>query len=290
MKFSEYREQKTHGTQAFPLEYYLVDESHPQYIMPLHWHSEFEVLRVRRGRLALYLNSEVYDLSAGDVIFIPSGTLHRGEPVDCTYDCAVFDLRIATGYSSGRVSELIQPLISSDALISHICPEVEATVMRLLDSVAEKKPFYELEAASLVGEMLYVMYSAGDISALHSEDKRIAHRRSIMTLLIDKIEKEYTARITLADLAEIAGMNEKYLCRFFKSFTGQTPIDYINRLRVDRACFEMTVNKMTVTEAAYECGFNELSYFSKMFKKYKGITPGSYRQRVAMQDVNVKDQ
>ena len=83
MKFSEYREQKTHGTKSFPLEYYFVDENHPQYVMPLHWHSEFEVLRVNRGRLAVYLNNEVYDLGEGDVIFIPSGTLHRGEPKDC---------------------------------------------------------------------------------------------------------------------------------------------------------------------------------------------------------------
>ena len=77
-------------------------------------------------------------------------------------------------------------------------------------------------------------------------------------------------------------MNEKYLCRFFKSYTGQTPIEYINRLRIDRACFEMTVNRMNVTDAAYECGFNELSYFSKMFKRYKGVTPGQYKQRFAL--------
>ena len=86
-------------------------------------------------------------------------------------------------------------------------------------------------------------------------------------------------RLTLSDLAELAQVNEKYLCRFFKEYTGQTPIDYINRLRVDRACYEMSVTGMNVTEAAFECGFNELSYFSKMFKKYKGIAPGEYRKR-----------
>ena len=279
MKFSEYREQKTHGTKSFPLEYYFVDENHPQYVMPLHWHSEFEVLRVNRGRLAVYLNNEVYDLGEGDVIFIPSGTLHRGEPKDCAYDCAVFDLRIASGYSSSRVSELIQPLISSDAEVDHICRGAEDCAAELLETVAKAEPHYELKSASLVSELIYLLYSFGAVKKIQTEDKRIVHRRALMTLLIDKIEREYTAKITLSDLAEIVGMNEKYLCRFFKSFTGQTPIDYINRLRVDRACFDMTVNKMTVTEAAYECGFNELSYFSKIFKKYKGITPGEYRKR-----------
>ncbi len=282
MKFSDYREQKRHGTADFPLEYYFVDENHPQYIMPLHWHSEFEVLRVLSGRLNLYLNDSVHDMQAGDIIFIPSGTLHRGEPHDCVYDCAVFDLRIAAGYGAAKISELIQPLISSDAIIESVPPETEETGARLLDTIAAKEPYYEISAAAIVAEVIYSLYSSGAIKREVGEDKRITHRRAVMTLLVDKIEREYTSKITLADLAEIAGMNEKYLCRFFKSYTGQTPIDYINRLRIDRACFEMTVNNMSVTDAAYECGFNELSYFSKIFKKYKEITPGKYKQLFAL--------
>lgn len=283
MKFNEYRENKIHGTPRFPLEYYYVDEKHTQYVMPLHWHSEFEVLRVLRGRLALYLNNEIYDLRAGDVIFIPPGTLHRGDPIDCVYDCAVFDLRLASGYYTSKLSDLIQPIISSDAEITHVCDGTKDSATELLDTVAEEKPYFELKVASLIAEIIYKLYSSGNVAMRHIENKRIAHQRALMTLLIEKIEKDYAEKITLADLAEIAQMNEKYLCRFFKGFTGQTPIDYINRLRIDRACYEMTVNKMTVTSAAYECGFNELSYFSKMFKKYKGVSPGQYRQRFALQ-------
>lgn len=279
MKFDEYREQKTHGTSVFPLEYYFVNEEHPQYVMPLHWHREFEVLRVISGELILYLNSEVCHLIAGDVVFISPGVLHRGEPKNSVYECAVFDMKMAAGSNLSCISELIAPVLSAEMEIGCRCAKAEATARELLDVVSESEIFYELRASSLVSELLYHLYAAGAVTESYPEDKRIAHRRALMTLLIDKIEKEYTTHISLADLAEIAGMNEKYLCRFFKSFTGQTPIDYINRLRIDRACFEMSVNKMTVTEAAYECGFNELSYFSKIFKRYKGITPGQYRQR-----------
>jgi len=282
MKYDEYREQKTHGTSHFPLEYYFVDKEHPQYEMPLHWHSEFEVLRVLSGSLTLYLNNEVFHLSTGEIAFIPSGVLHRGEPQSCEYDCAVFDLKIASGNNITKISELIKPIISSQVEISCRCDAAENAAKLLLETISERNQYYELKAASLVSEIIYLLYSSGAVTKIESEDKRIAHRRALMTLLIDKIEREYTSHITLSDLAEIVGMNEKYLCRFFKSFTGQTPIDYINRLRIDRACFEMVVNRITVTEAAYECGFNELSYFSKMFKKYKGITPGQYKKRFAL--------
>ncbi len=281
MKFSDYREQKKHGTPDFPLEYYYVDNNHPQYVMPLHWHAEFEVLRVISGRLALYLNNSEYNLTAGETILIPSGTLHRGEPTDCIYECAVFDLRMASGYNATRISDMIRPLISADLIVTPDCPSAAEVGSRLLDSVSGSDPYYYLSASALIAEMIYALYSSDAVTHERGNDKRIAHRRAIMTLLLDKIGREYTTKITLADLAEMAGMNEKYLCRFFKSYTGQTPIDYINRLRIDRACFEMTVNKMNVTDAAYECGFNELSYFSKIFKKYKGVTPGKYKQRFA---------
>ncbi len=282
MKFDDYKEKKQHGTSDLPLQYYYVDKGYPQYVMPLHWHREGEILRVLSGRLHIFLNNEAYELCAGDMIFIPPGTLHRGDPEACVYDCAVFDLRIASGYNMSRASELIQPLIAADCLVNPMCPSIREIGARILNLAADNEPYIELAASSAVAEMVYLLYSTGAVSREASEDKRVSHRRALMTLLMDKIERDFASKITLTDLAEIANMNEKYLCRFFKEYTGQTPIDYINRLRIERSCFDMTVNKMSVTDAAYECGFNELSYFSKMFKKYKGVTPGQYKQQFAL--------
>lgn len=283
MKFSDYKENKQHGSNDFPMQYYYVSATHSQYVMPLHWHRELEILRVREGELLLYLNNEEYRLKANDIAFIAPGTLHRGDPIGCTYECAVFDMRITAGYTNNRVSEMIQPIIASDVELSPLCAEAESAAASLFDCLASEDEYYELNASALVAGIIYELYKGGAVKPFQRENKRLAHRRAAMALLIDKIEKEYTHKITLADLAEMTQINEKYLCRFFKEFTGQTPIDYINRLRIDRACYDMTVNKMNVTEAAYESGFNELSYFSKIFKKYKGITPGQYKQRFAFQ-------
>ncbi len=281
MKYTEYKEAKQHGSPAFPIQYYDVDEEHPHYEMPLHWHSEFEILRVKRGRLHLYLNNCEYILDAGDTAFIGSGTLHRAYPVSCAYECAVFDLKLAVGQSGSRVAEILRPVLTSEAELEPICPAAEEAAGALLDVISEQPPYYELEVVSLVAKVLYLLHESGCVRTRSHERKRFAHRRAVLTLMIDKIEREYTTKITLSDLAAMSQINEKYLCRFFKEFTGQTPIDYINRLRVDRACYEMSVNWLNVTEAAYECGFNELSYFSKIFKKYKGMTPGQYRSQFA---------
>ena len=279
MKYADYREKRQHGSADFPLQYYYVDKLHPQYVMPLHWHREMELLRVISGELTLYINNEVFELCSGDAVIIPSGALHRGEPRECAYDCAVFDLSMIASSKSGRARELTQLLMSSGFDISPICPSAEESIGELLDTVARGEEYYELRVLSLLSGIAHEVYLANPPSGEHRESEKNARRRAVITLLINKIEKEYMTRLTLSDLAELAQVNEKYLCRFFKEYTGQTPIDYINRLRVDRACYEMSVTGMNVTEAAFECGFNELSYFSKMFKKYKGIAPGEYRKR-----------
>ena len=58
----------------------------------------------------------------------------------------------------------------------------------------------------------------------------------------------------------------------FKEYTGSSPVDYLNELRIDRACFEISVNRKNAT------GFNDQSYFSKVFRKYRGISPTEYKK------------
>ena len=279
IKYTDYREERKHGSAEFPLQYYFLDKLDPQYVMPLHWHREIEVIRIITGRFTLFVNNEAFVLNAGDCAIIPSGALHRGEPEDCGYDCAVFDISMIASRKSGRARELTQYLMSAGREIYPLCPDANKAISELLDIVSEREEFFEFKVISLLSEIAYLIYTHATTAGEHRETERTAHRRAVMTLLVDKIEREYTNRITLADLAEQAQINEKYLCRFFKEYTGQTPIDYINRLRVDRACYEMAVSGMNVTEAAFECGFNELSYFSKVFKRYKGVSPGEYRKR-----------
>lgn len=279
MKYREYREIKIHGSSEFPFEYYLVDKNHPHYVMPLHWHTNFEVIHVISGKLSLHLDNVQYVLYENDVAFVGCGAMHRAEPEECVYECAVFDLSIISGYNTTKIFEYIGPLISQNAEVDAICASAAEYARSMFPIAATEGSYYELEIASVISSVLCELYRAEAIRNITPESKKISHRRSVMAQLIGEIEKNYAQRITLADLAESAQINEKYLCRFFKEFTGFTPIDYINRLRIDKACYQLAVNKMSVTDAAYECGFNELSYFSKCFKKYMGMSPGAYRSK-----------
>ena len=105
MKYREYREIKLHGSSEFPFEHYLVDKGHPHYIMPLHWHTNFEVIHVISGKLTLHLDNVEYLLAQGDVAFVGCGVMHRAEPYDCVYQCAVFDLSLISGFNATKIFE-----------------------------------------------------------------------------------------------------------------------------------------------------------------------------------------
>lgn len=71
-------------------------------------------------------------------------------------------------------------------------------------------------------------------------------------------------------------MNTNYFCKFFKSLTGTSPIDYLTIYRLECAKKKLKETELSITEVAYDCGFNDSSYFTKVFKKYNNITPTKF--------------
>ena len=93
---------------------------------------------------------------------------------------------------------------------------------------------------------------------------------------LEVIENHYADCITLEDLSQAAGMNSKYFCRYFKDMTHRTPVDYLNYYRIEQACFKLVTSNESIADIGLSCGFNDVSYFIKTFKKYKGMTPKKY--------------
>ena len=278
MKDIAFREQKQHGSLDFPIAYYRVDAQYPQYVMPLHWHRELEIVAVRRGRLRIFLNNTAYEMVPGDILFIGSGVLHRAEPEDCLYECVVFDPNLL----GRRLQEHALPLLSGEREIRAFFPaaerEIQETVTQLCTQMEQRQPHYQLAVHGALARLLYLLY-AGD--HIHSPERagRGGHQAEIVARVVRYIDENYREKITLQTMADRAAVHEKYLCRIFKEFTGRTPIDYVNQLRIDQACIDLTLHHKNVTEAALDVGFTDVSYFTKLFNRTKGVTPREYARR-----------
>ena len=280
MKNQSYREQRRHGRPDFPVQYYRIERDHPRYEMSLHWHSEFEIVRVLTGELYLYLNNEACPLCAGEVAFVGGGVLHRAQPRDCVYECVVLDpgmlIRHGGDPAAGYVRALQKGEVENRPVTAAEQPLLQG-VERLFEALREEGPYFELRVHGAAMEILYHLYATGRVRVKEKREQT-GHRRQVMLALLEWIDENYAERITLGDLAAVAGTGEKYLCRFFKEYTGNSPVEYINRLRVERACLDMTEAGHSITRAALDNGFNDVSYFCKIFKRYKGVGPREYRR------------
>ena len=280
MRDYNYNENKQRGTTDFPIDYHYVDSLHPQYEMPLHWHVEYEMIRILEGSFRIFLDGQESVMEKGDLCFVSDGVLHGGSPMDCVYECIVFDSNMlrSRNFASDRfIWSLVHHKITANRLFQNPNPDMSTIASQLFTSLKEKKEGHELMVLSLLMMFFALLQSQGLYTLDVNPDSR-EHKRTLqLKQVLDMIETSYSNPLSLSELSKAAGMSPKYFCRFFKDMTHRTPVDYLNHYRVELACHQLTQPQMSITEVAYGCGFNDFSYFIKTFKKHKGITPKKYR-------------
>lgn len=281
MQIIDQNEDRPRGTYEFPFEFHHIDANHPRYIMSYHWHVEYEIIRILSGEFTVTLDEKSFKATQGDVIFVHSGILHSGIPVNCVYQCIVFDMNVFLKLNS-VCSDYIQKIVHQDILIFHHFdnryPDILGIVNSLFHAMEEKKTGYEL---SVIGQFYHFFGIVfGNHYYLDSQPKARRDYKRILQLkqVVEFIEKNYASPLTLSQLSESVSMSPKYFCRFFSEMTHQTPMDYLNRQRIEQACYELSTTGDSITDIAYRNGFNDLSYFIRTFKKYKGTTPGKYNK------------
>ena len=278
MKYIDYKEHRTQGTFNFPIAFYRESPRSPRYFMPYHWHTHYEIIRILQGSFQLTLNNVVQVYEAGDIVFITDGVLHGGTPNNCIYECIVFDLHFLL-QDNHACAKIIQDILNHKIMIHTLLSEhshsIQHIVEHLCDALSGKKVGYEFMTQGYLYQLLGTIME----EHLYEEQKAdaIAYERlnSIKNVLA-YISENYYNNICLDDLAKVASMNPKYFCRYFRSMTDRTPIDYLNYYRIECACEMLSTKNITIKEAAISCGFNDDSYFIKIFHKYKGITPKQF--------------
>lgn len=281
MKYIDYKERRTQGTFNFPIAYYHETPISPRYRMPYHWHTHYELMRIISGDFHLMLDDHTTTFKAGDVIFITSGVLHGGDPEDCIYDCIVFDLNMLMKNNhacANTIQNIMDDTIRINTLISEKSDKILPIAEKLCSVLSEKKTGYEF----MTQGYLYLLLGTIMEDRLYEKavsDKITVQRLNSIKGVLSYISDHYAGSINLDSLAKIAGMNPKYFCRYFRSMTGRTPIDYLNYYRVECACELLSTKDISIKEASISCGFSDESYFVKTFRKYKGTTPKQFTKK-----------
>ena len=277
MKNLEFKEKITHGTKFFPFAYYSVTHIHPRYNMIVHWHEECELIRIIKGNFELKINTKIYSLKEGDIIFINSGAIHSGIPKNCIYECLVFDisfLKRERSFTNSFLNSLINFEKEIKILYTNENKEISEIISKIFNVIKEKKKGYDMKLFGLFYYFLGIIEEndmfTNKINVEHVNKKKILQLKKILSV----IQKKYMYNLTLEDLSSTVNTNTNYFCKFFKELTNKTPMDYLNYYRVECAKEKLKESDLSITEIAYDCGFNDISYFTKVFKKYNNnLTP-----------------
>lgn len=276
-----YNELKQHGTEDFPIELYHIDKTHSRYEMSAHWHSEIEIIRVLEGALKVRLNNKSYVVNENEMIFVNSETVHQAVPVDCVYECLDFNLDFMPVSGNGSVY-FIDSLKNHEYVIDEYYNNSNSSLKKatdmLFDAMLKKSSGYKFKVIgalyNLFGEIIDLHFYHPTAGEPFAEDKNVPKLKNVLSYM----RSNYDISVSLEDMAEAAGMSPKYFCYFFKEMTTKTPVEYLNLYRIEKASRKLINSDSSVTDIAYSCGFNDLSYFIKTFKQIKGKTPAKFRK------------
>ncbi len=275
-----YIELKQHGKADFPFELYKVDKSHPKYEMAMHYHANAEIIVVKSGKLTITLDDKICDAKSGDVFFVNPETLHGAKPDDAKYECLVFNpLFLKTGNMTCDL--FLDNLSERNILIfDKIESEVPKNILRdLFFAIQKQNKGYEFEVLGLIHRFFSVIIENELYVRQQKFSPKWEEKRNHLKTVLRFIRDNFSMEITLEDMANTIGLSKNYFSNFFKAETGKTPVEYLISYRIERATRKLLSSDLSTTQIAYDCGFSDLSYFIKTFKKEKGISPNAYRKQ-----------
>ncbi len=279
-----YNELKMHGTADFPIELYHIDKFHPNYEMPSHWHSETEIIRISEGILNVKINNRFHKAEKGDIIFVNPESIHGAVPEECVYECIDFHTDFLSVQNNG-CQYFFEGMLSGEISVFEIFDrqnqELYSAVNAVFSEMSEKTSGYKFKVIGALYGLFGViidshLYSNRGSASLTPENKSVIKLKNVLSF----IRSNFDSQLSLAEMSDAAGMSPKYFCSYFKNMTGLTPVKYLNTYRIEKASRMLIATDYSITDIAYSCGFNDLSYFIKTFKALKGFTPADFRNSV----------
>ena len=285
----EGRELLVHGNHLFPIASYadnITEES-----VPWHWHDELEAGIIISGTVIIATNLGSYELHAGEGFYLGPGVMHSVEPSniakeECLLHSIVFNPMIVSGNLESIFHEkYVKPLLEN--------PFYEFLALRaekdkeLLSYINTAWQLNTLEPAGFEIEVRYtlscMLNALGHITHTECKESDRNFRGAVrIKSMVSYIQHHFHEDINLKDIASSANISESEVLREFNTFIGITPIKYLIQYRIQIAATLLTTTNIKIAEICNKCGFTDVSYFTKVFRKLKGMPPAKYRKANGM--------
>ena len=231
-------------------------------------HLNLELLYFLEGRGSVVCDGTAFAVEPGDLVVINSYVVHTvTSPDRVEYDCLIVDNDFCAD-SLDRMGLQFTPLVRSE------------TAGRLFEQVVReynsRDAFRDAGIRCAVQQLL--LFLCRNYSRPKPPDEKHSTILEAVWTAVEYMKQNLGRKLTVEQIAASAGFSKYYFLRLFKDRTGYTVTQYLNLLRCDRAR-QLLRSGCTVKETAALCGFENSSYFIKVFKTQTGISPGELQKR-----------
>jgi len=264
------------GVRVLGIHYMVVDEN---WSIRTHNHSFFEFHYVLKNEVYTTLNNREYKIAAGQYYLMPPGMMHshrqkgrghigfalRWELLDNTQD---------------KSRNCFQSLYNGKAYPIKDNGNIISDMGIFLEKASKHCSILELQL-TFFELLIHLIYSCTDNKYLSSDmqiDSEYMDNQTVKSV-IEFIKENYKQNIEVNDIANSVYLSYSYLSRLFKKHTGKTVNQYLNQIRLGNAQYLLKCSTKDIKTISREVGFNNEYYFSNVFKKVYGISPGNYRKK-----------
>ncbi len=261
-------------------------------VYPAHYHSYIELLLGLEGEFQIFLNGSWHLWQEGDLVLISAEEVHHiyarsengGSYIVVRFVPELLQSDLA---GSGLEPGYLRPLLSPEALQDKVIPRkdlagspVPQLFHRILKESSEKEYAYELAVRNhILGIYLWMIRywhkknpASFDYTAKDQELLRV------LEPALEYMNTNFRQDISVSRLAELCGFSYSYFSRSFQRLMHRKIPDYLNSLRVAEAEKLLISTSLSVTEIALATGFETSSYFIKIFRRYKNLSPLQFRK------------
>ena len=244
-----------------------------------HYHDELELLPIYRGTFHCVVGNVDYTATAGDVVFVNTRVPHHTYFTEES-DCGLVQFREAD-FIDGEILRIIKYSARfrnmDDEPVKIIKNDELFNILRSTIEEAENQDVaFDFYIRSGIFRILGCLYRSGVLTNAEAmyATKEIQKVHSALSY----INTKYGDDITLEEISTYAGLDPSYFCRVFKAATGATFTEYLNFVRVCKAETLLARSTLGILEISEAVGFSSVSYFGRIFKKYRGCSPRTYRR------------
>ena len=253
-----------------------------------HYHQEFELSFITEGSGKRIVGDSIEEFHPGDLIFIgpriPHVWLseerhrrqHSGRTLESVYmlfNQEVLPAGLTQLPEFDNVRKAVDLSERGIRIRGHTLNEVSRIMLQLPYMNSMKRLMFFYEIMDLIGKSESFTFLASS----NYVKTKFETTNTRINRIHEFLMKNYQNEIDLEEVAEIVHMAPASVCRFFKSATGLTVFEYLNKIKIDYSCKLLLNTDQNIVDISYDCGFNNLSHFNKQFRKFIGKTPSQFR-------------